>query len=190
MAGRLHGDLENLQTSYSSFNAHDHDRTSAETEEDEDDDIPPSYQQGGGSPWYQNANSGLLPRASGHKPHLSGDHEPPSGGVIIHTVPEGGKSRWSHIEDLDSFFKNVYTYHQKHGFQVMLLQVKLSSLKIPCEIVLKNEIIFCRNFPSSSKWYSSFFCQSIFTTVSTTVYSSTIVNPRGKFRVKKSPWRM
>jgi autophagy-related protein 9 len=37
-------------------------------------------------------------------------------------VPENSKSRWSHIEDLDSFFKNVYAYHQGHGFKVMILQ--------------------------------------------------------------------
>ncbi len=50
-----------------------------------------------------------------------GDEGP--GGVIIHTVPENSKSRWSHIEDLDSFFKKIYKYHQKHGFYVMMTQV-------------------------------------------------------------------
>ena len=40
---------------------------------------------------------------------------------MIHTVPETGKSRWSHIDDLDSFFIKVYEYHQKHGFKVMTL---------------------------------------------------------------------
>jgi hypothetical protein len=44
------------------------------------------------------------------------------GDVMIHVVPENSKSRWSHIEDLDSFFKNVYAYHQGHGFKVMMLQ--------------------------------------------------------------------
>ena len=43
---------------------------------------------------------------------------------IIHKVPEDmGKSRWSHIEDLDSFYRKVYKYHQEHGFKVMMLQV-------------------------------------------------------------------
>lgn len=49
------------------------------------------------------------------------------GDVMIHVVPENSKSRWSHIEDLDSFFKNVYSYHQGHGFRVMILQ-KISEL--------------------------------------------------------------
>ena len=57
-----------------------------------------------------------------------GDHDHP-GGVIIHTVPEENKSRWSHIDDLDSFFKNVYTYHQKSGFKVMFVQVKNEPLE-------------------------------------------------------------
>ena len=49
---------------------------------------------------------------------------PDPSGVFIHTVPESSKSRWSHIDDLDSFFKKVYSYHQKHGFKVMMLQVR------------------------------------------------------------------
>ncbi|KFM71306.1 hypothetical protein X975_03559, partial [Stegodyphus mimosarum] len=24
--------------------------------------------------------------------------------------------RWNHIGDLDSFFRRIYTFHQKHGF--------------------------------------------------------------------------
>ena len=47
----------------------------------------------------------------------AGDQE-----VMIHIVPEHGKSKWSHIDDLDSFFSKVYEYHQKHGFTVMMLQ--------------------------------------------------------------------
>ena len=54
-------------------------------------------------------------------PHVGGT----GGNVIIHHVPEESKSRWSHIEDLDSFFKKVYEYHQRHGFTVMMLQVSL-----------------------------------------------------------------
>ena len=61
--------------------------------------------------------------------HTEDSPEGPPGGpgtggnVIIHHVPEESKSRWSHIEDLDSFFKKVYEYHQRHGFTVMMLQV-------------------------------------------------------------------
>ncbi|KAK0074361.1 hypothetical protein PV325_008457 [Microctonus aethiopoides] len=52
------------------------------------------------------------------------DHEetPHESGVMIHVVPEGGKARWNHIEDLDSFFTRMYHYHQKHGFACMMLQ--------------------------------------------------------------------
>ena len=46
---------------------------------------------------------------------------------MIHIVPEHGKSRWSHIDDLDSFFSKVYEYHQKHGFKVMMLQDRVAT---------------------------------------------------------------
>lgn len=42
--------------------------------------------------------------------------------VMIHVVPESGKSRWNHIEDLDSFFTRMYHYHQNHGFRCMMVQ--------------------------------------------------------------------
>ena len=48
---------------------------------------------------------------------------------MIHIVPEHGKSKWSHIDDLDSFFSKVYEYHQKHGFKVMMLQEVLELLQ-------------------------------------------------------------
>ena len=48
---------------------------------------------------------------------------------MIHIVPEHGKSRWSHIDDLDSFFTKVYEYHQKHGFNVMMVQEILELLQ-------------------------------------------------------------
>ncbi|KAH8261410.1 hypothetical protein KR044_008598 [Drosophila immigrans] len=43
--------------------------------------------------------------------------------IMIHIVPETGKEshRWNHIEDLDSFFSRMYTYQQKHGFRVIVL---------------------------------------------------------------------
>jgi len=48
---------------------------------------------------------------------------------MIHLVPEAAKSRWTHIDDLDSFFTKVYDYHQKHGFTVMMLQEVLELLQ-------------------------------------------------------------
>ena len=66
---------------------------------------------------------------------------------MIHIVPEQGKSKWSHIDDLDSFFSKVYEYHQKHGFTVMMLQEVLELLQfifIVCFTVFLSE---CVNYP-------------------------------------------
>ncbi|KAL3283373.1 hypothetical protein HHI36_006520 [Cryptolaemus montrouzieri] len=41
--------------------------------------------------------------------------------VLVHTA-ETSRTRWNHIEDLDSFLKRVYEYHQGHGFMCILLQ--------------------------------------------------------------------
>ena len=131
--GGLHNDnLDRLQTSYQEF--HD-------DESDEESSAPPQFQQ-----TYQNTRGGDVAQSPGlfGRPGLYSPKTPkgrlgedgdkrvytedsPMGGhgsVIIHHVPEPSKSRWSHIEDLDSFFKKVYEYHQRHGFTVMMLQVK------------------------------------------------------------------
>uniref|UniRef100_A0A8C5QR26 Autophagy-related protein 9 n=1 Tax=Leptobrachium leishanense TaxID=445787 RepID=A0A8C5QR26_9ANUR len=39
---------------------------------------------------------------------------------LVH-VPEGSKSPWHHIENLDLFFSRVYNLHQKNGFTCMLI---------------------------------------------------------------------
>ena len=117
MAG-LHSDLEQLHTSYNTFV----DEGNELDDEESDNESPPLF-YGSGQPasnWYQAQNTGHMPKHKNTKPNES------PGGVIIHTVTEETRSRWSHIEDLDTFFKNVYTYHQKHGFQVMLVQVMRS----------------------------------------------------------------
>ena len=111
MAGR-HSDLEHLHTSYNAFVDQDND--------DESDNESPPLFYGSGQPastWHQTQNNIHMPKLNNTKFKSSPD------GVIIHTVPEENRSRWSHIEDLDTFFKNIYTYHQKHGFRVMLVQV-------------------------------------------------------------------
>ncbi|XP_022242594.1 autophagy-related protein 9A-like [Limulus polyphemus] len=54
---------------------------------------------------------------------------PQEGGMLIHVVPDSAKSRWNHIEDLDSFFTRVYHYHQKHGFSCMMLQEVLELIQ-------------------------------------------------------------
>lgn len=50
------------------------------------------------------------------------EETPQESGVMFHVVPERNKSRWNHIEDLDSFFTRMYHYHQQHGFVCMILQ--------------------------------------------------------------------
>ncbi|KAG7172558.1 autophagy-related protein 9A-like [Homarus americanus] len=42
--------------------------------------------------------------------------------MVFHVVPKSSKSRWNHLEDLDSFFTRVYQYHQNHGLLCMMLQ--------------------------------------------------------------------
>ncbi|KAG0728093.1 Autophagy-related protein 9A [Chionoecetes opilio] len=46
----------------------------------------------------------------------------PNASMVFHVVPKSSKSRWNHIEDLDSFFTRVYRYHQHHGLLCMMLQ--------------------------------------------------------------------
>ena len=117
MAGR-HSDLENLHTSYNAFVDQDND--------DESDNESPPLFYGSGQPassnWHQTQQNNIhMPK---HKNNpKSNNYSPDPESHIIHTVPEENRSRWSHIEDLDTFFKNIYTYHQKHGFRVMLVQV-------------------------------------------------------------------
>lgn len=48
------------------------------------------------------------------------DSPPGEENLLVH-VPEGSKSPWHHIENLDLFFQRVYNLHQKNGFTCMLL---------------------------------------------------------------------
>ena len=124
MAGR-HSDLENLHTSYNAF-------VDNQDNDDESDNENPPLFYGSGQPttsstWHhqtQNTNIHMPKLKNKNKTKLSKNNSPDPESHIIHTVPEENRgSRWSHIEDLDTFFKNIYTYHQKHGFRVMLVQV-------------------------------------------------------------------
>lgn len=47
----------------------------------------------------------------------------------IHIVPKSDKTRWNHIEDLDSFFTRVYQYHQQNGFLCMMVNQILDLIK-------------------------------------------------------------
>lgn len=48
------------------------------------------------------------------------DSPPGEENLLVH-VPEGSKSYWHHIENLDLFFQRIYKLHQKNGFKCMLL---------------------------------------------------------------------
>lgn len=52
---------------------------------------------------------------------LQETHDPEEHGILFHES-EPTRSRWNHIEDLDSFFSRIYKYHQLHGFRCTLLQ--------------------------------------------------------------------
>ncbi|XP_071812192.1 autophagy-related protein 9A-like [Apostichopus japonicus] len=40
--------------------------------------------------------------------------------VMLH-VPDSGRARWNHIENLDAFFSRIYLFHQNHGYLCMML---------------------------------------------------------------------
>lgn len=64
----------------------------------------------------------LEPYSEGDGEEQDEDREetPQESGVMIHVVPENNKTRWNHIEDLDSFFTRMYHYHQNNGFICMM----------------------------------------------------------------------
>ncbi|XP_067141276.1 autophagy-related protein 9A [Centruroides vittatus] len=72
---------------------------------------------------------------------------PQDSGVMIHVVPESGKSRWNHIEDLDSFFTRVYLYHQKNGFGSMVLDEILMLIQFIFAVIFTIFITSCVNYP-------------------------------------------
>uniref|UniRef100_A0A0K2TJ06 Autophagy-related protein 9 n=1 Tax=Lepeophtheirus salmonis TaxID=72036 RepID=A0A0K2TJ06_LEPSM len=71
---------------------------------------------------------------------------PPIDNVMIHMVPEGSKSRWSHIDDLDSFFKQVYEYHQKNGFSVMILREFMELIQFAFIVFLTTYLWHCIDY--------------------------------------------
>ncbi|XP_018561367.1 autophagy-related protein 9A [Anoplophora glabripennis] len=53
---------------------------------------------------------------------LQETHDTPDDHGILFHQAEPTRSRWNHVEDLDSFFSRIYKYHQNHGFRCMLLR--------------------------------------------------------------------
>ena len=112
-----------LDVLHSSYQPYQDDPGGSESE----DDRPPQFHGGG-------------PGGGG------GDQE-----VMIHIVPEHGKSRWSHIDDPDSFFTKVYEYHQKHGFTVMMLQEILELLQFIFIVFFTVFMVECIDYPKLFK---------------------------------------
>ncbi|XP_063224010.1 autophagy-related protein 9A [Bacillus rossius redtenbacheri] len=77
--------------------------------------------------------------------HGDGDEETPQD-VMIHVVPESGRARWNHIEDLDSFFVRTYHYHQKHGFACMMVQECLELLQFISVVVFSSFLLHCVDY--------------------------------------------
>ncbi|XP_037823326.1 autophagy-related protein 9A [Lucilia sericata] len=70
---------------------------------------------------------------------------PRNSGVLLHTVPEINRSRWNHIEDLDSFFTRMYHYHQKHGFVIIVLDEIFQLIQFAFVIWLITFTVHCIN---------------------------------------------
>ncbi|KFB41774.1 AGAP001762-PA-like protein [Anopheles sinensis] len=83
---------------------------------------------------------------AGDKPPGSPTIEEEDTPQVIHVVPETSKARWNHIEDLDSFFTRVYTYHQKHGFYVMMLQKLFELFQFVFVVVLITYMFNCISY--------------------------------------------
>ena len=71
---------------------------------------------------------------------------PQDSGVVIQVIPESAKSRWSHVEDLDTFFTRMYYYHQKHGFFCMMIQKFLELAQFVYIIFFSVFLLYCVDY--------------------------------------------
>ncbi|CAG0917091.1 unnamed protein product [Notodromas monacha] len=73
--------------------------------------------------------------------------EPPEYPGIINDVPDvNARSRWNHVADLDSFFRRVYWYHQKHGVLCMIAQEFLELVQFLFVIVFSVFLLQCVDY--------------------------------------------
>lgn len=72
---------------------------------------------------------------------LQETHDQEEQGILVH-VAEPTRSKWNHIEDLDSFFTRMYKYHQKHGFVCMLLMEVFELNQYIFVVVLTTYLIY------------------------------------------------
>ncbi|ODN05930.1 Autophagy-related protein 9A [Orchesella cincta] len=76
------------------------------------------------------------------------DNYPPSDhNLMVHVVPEHNKTRWNHVEDLDSFFTRIYYYHQKHGFICIVLQDFFELLQFIFVVIFGTFLLQCVDYP-------------------------------------------
>ncbi|GFN75657.1 autophagy-related protein 9 [Plakobranchus ocellatus] len=68
-------------------------------------------------------------------------------GLLVHMSHEDNKSQWNHVDDLDKFFTSVYDYHQRHGFQNMVLAEILQLLQFLFIVLFVTYLSYCVNYP-------------------------------------------
>lgn len=68
-------------------------------------------------------------------------------GLLVHMTHDDNKSQWNHVDDLDKFFTSVYDYHQRHGFQNMVLAEVLQLLQFVFIVVFVTYLSYCVNYP-------------------------------------------
>lgn len=66
--------------------------------------------------------------------------------VKIHIPPTNRISRWSHIEDLDSFFTRIYLYHQRGGFVCILMRGLFDLFKVAYSVILCLFLMYFINY--------------------------------------------
>ncbi|KAK0058268.1 autophagy-related protein 9A [Biomphalaria pfeifferi] len=67
-------------------------------------------------------------------------------GFLVHMSPEANKTQWNHVDDLDKFFTSVYEYHQRHGFQNMVLSEILQLVQFVFVVLFMTYLSWCVNY--------------------------------------------
>ncbi|RUS80666.1 hypothetical protein EGW08_011570 [Elysia chlorotica] len=68
-------------------------------------------------------------------------------GLLVHMSHDDNKSQWNHVDDLDKFFTSVYDYHQRHGFQNMVLSEVLQLMQFVFIVLFVTYLSYCVNYP-------------------------------------------
>ncbi|XP_069473010.1 autophagy-related protein 9A isoform X1 [Ambystoma mexicanum] len=73
------------------------------------------------------------------------DSPPGEEDLLVH-VPEGSKSNWHHIENLDLFFSRVYNLHQKNGFTCMLIRELFELIQFIFVVAFTTFLVSCVDY--------------------------------------------